>query len=252
MSDHGRARAGDGTLSAHRRGGRSVLLVAGTLALAALLSACRSDGPVEPDRPRLFTDREIDAYVTVALSTEFGSDPGVVRKWPEGDPIVVRVLGDPSAEDREELEAVASDLEDVYGASPVAVTDTAPPDVRVHFAPESEFEEIDPRYVPRNFGFFFFNWDASFRILRSRVLIDIGTVGQATREHLIREELTQSMGLPMDTPAFGRSVFHSDFGVMPRAYSPVDTAILRIHGRPEIRPGMDEAEVREVLRGLRR
>lgn len=226
-------------------------LTLAVLALAVALAAC-GEGPAGPDDPRLFTDREIDAYVTVALSTEFGSDPGVVRKWPEDDPIVVRVLGEPSAADRDALEAVASDLEDVYGASPVAVTDTAPPDVRVHFAPESEFEEIDPRYVPVNFGFFFFNWDASFRIVRARVLIDIANVGRATREHLIREELTQSMGLPMDTPAFGRSVFHPDFGVMPRAYSPVDSAILRIHGRPEIRPGMGEAEVREVLRGLRR
>lgn len=232
----------------YRRSG--VLLLVSALALA--LSACGDDAPTQPDRQRLFTDREIDAYVTVALSTEFGSDPGVVRKWPEDDPIVVRVLGDPSAEDLDAVEAVVSDLEDVYGASPLAVTDTAPPDVRVHFAPESEFEAIDPRYVPTNFGFFFFNWDPSFQIVRARVLIDIATVGQVTREHLIREELTQSMGLPMDTPAFGQSVFHPDFDVMPRAYSAIDSAVLRAHGRPEIRPGMDEARVREVLRGLRR
>ena len=64
----------------------------------------------------------------------------------------------------------------------------------IHFAPESRFALIEPNYVPTNYGFFWTNWNADGEIYWSRVLISTTDVTQQERAHLIREELTQSLG----------------------------------------------------------
>ena len=67
-----------------------------------------------------------------------------------------------------------------------------------HFAPKAELKSIDKNYIAGNNGFAWVSWDGDGAIYHARILIATDTVPERERAHLIREELTQALGLLTD------------------------------------------------------
>jgi hypothetical protein len=116
----------------------------------------------------------------------------------------------------------------------------------IHFAPESRFASIEPQYVPTNYGFFWTNWNADGEIYWSRVLISTTNVTQQERAHLIREELTQSLGLMNDSYAYADSVFYQEWTDVTQ-YSPADRRVIDMLYSDLVSPGMTQAQASEAL-----
>ena len=223
------------------------------LVLVLSLGAC-GDDPTGPEPPPefppadgTFSQAEIDYYVEIALGSELGNASRRVRKW-EGE-VVLEVRGDPGEADRAELERVVADLNDLLAEPEVRIAGPGEGGQAViHFAPESTFEEIDSRYVPVNLGFVWITWDGADRIRTGLVMVDnTDRIDQATRNHLIREEVTQMMGLLQDSQRFPGSIFFGSFRPAPTEYLPIDRAVLRMHGDPRVQRGMTETELRFLL-----
>lgn len=214
------------------------------LALVGALAAC-GDG-VAPDRR--FGEDAVELYLEVALGAEFGDALPVVRKWTQD--LLVRLEGLPAAADVAELDRVIGELNELRSGPRVRLADPGEPsNITLHFAPESTFAEILPEYVPVNRGFFWFWSNGRQEITSAVILIDnTDAITQAFRDHLVREELTQVLGLANDSPRFPGSIFHQGTFPAPTSYSDLDREVIRIHDLPEIRPGMTENEVRGVLR----
>ena len=119
------------------------------------------------------------------------------------------------------------------------------------FAPESEFRSIDPNYQPTNYGFFWVWWGSDNRLVRSRILISSTDISQDARSHLIREELTQSLGMMNDSWRYPESIYYQGW-TRTREYAPIDRAVIEMLYRDEIEPGMSEDEALTVLRELAR
>ncbi|MGD9146964.1 MAG: DUF2927 domain-containing protein, partial [Anaerolineae bacterium] len=122
--------------------------------------------------------------------------------------------------------------------------------VKMIFAPEAEFSKLDPNYQPTNYGFFWVNWDSKGEIYRARILISTDKVGQEERSHLIREELTQSLGLMRDSIKYPDSIFYANRS-QTTEYADIDERLIKLLYSAAIEPEMTEAEVRQVLEGLR-
>ena len=120
------------------------------------------------------------------------------------------------------------------------------PNIEIHFLPESEFRLIEPNYVPLNYGFFWVNWSISGSIYHARILISTDHVTQQERSHLIREELTQSLGLMKDSYRYPDSIFYQGWTDVTR-YLPIDSTVIEILYRSEIRPNMTGEEVVAVF-----
>lgn len=114
--------------------------------------------------------------------------------------------------------------------------------VDIHFEPESKFRSILPGYVPGNTGFFWVWWHGS-DIYEATVLIASDQwVPQQIRSHLIREELTQALGLMRDSYSYPESIFYQDWTSVTE-YSDIDREIIRILYLDDVVAGMTREDV---------
>lgn len=178
-------------------------------------------------------------FLEIALGSEYGSG-GHIRKWT--DPVVVTVEGVPTDRDRQTLAQVIRELRQLTGHP---ISEGANGNITIHFAPESQFAQIEPNYRPQNMGFFWLWWQ-NFTINRAVILIASEGVTQTERSHLIREELTQSLGLAQDSDRYPGSIFYGRW-TETTEYSPHDKGIIQTLYRDDIRPGMNRQQVEAVL-----
>ena len=188
------------------------------------------------------TPEELAYFYEIAFGVEYGRRDTVLHKW-TGD-VRIKVIGSPTDADLVTLDQVISELNGLIGGISL---ETAEPEtnVEIHFAPESQFRGIEPNYVPVNYGFFWV-WTEDDAIVKSRVLISTNGISQKERSHLIREELTQSLGLPQDSTRYPDSIFQSDWTETVQ-FSPVDRAAIRLLYDPGLKPGMTRRQVENVL-----
>ena len=116
----------------------------------------------------------------------------------------------------------------------------------MYFVPHGEFSRYEPNYRAGNLGFAYVNWRQD-KIYKARILVtSTNDVSQTERSHLIREELTQAMGLLKDSLRYADSIFYQGW-TSTTDYSPLDQAVIQMLYSPEIRPGMDGRQVEAAL-----
>lgn len=189
----------------------------------------------------------IDYFAEVGLGAEYGSASSVVRRWAEGPR--VRVNGMPTPEDLATLGTVVAEIDGLTSTVDMEIVDSLP-SVELHFAPQSSFPDILPSYVPGNVGFFTVWWDASQAIIQAVVLVSTD-IDQTARNHIIREEVTQILGLMRDSYRYPESIFQQSWTLVDR-YAPIDEDLIEMLYRPELPIGAAPAEAVRTLRRLTR
>lgn len=191
--------------------------------------------------PSQFTTAQIDYFLEIALGDEFGDRGARIRKWQR--PVRIKVHGSPSAVDLSTLNSMVQEIKQLTRLDISIATTNA--NLDVYFVPEAQFSRYEPNYRPRNLGFFWTWWD-QYSIKRARVLISTTGLTPRERTHLIREELTQSLGLMVDSTRYPDSIFYQGWSATTQ-YSDFDRAALALLYQPDITPGMKLADVRAIL-----
>lgn len=198
--------------------------------------------PTAPWRPDAATLQEFEA---IAFGGEFSRDRSlqVIRKW--ATDLRIAIAGRPTQGDLETLERTIADLSGLIAPRRIRL-ERQNSNVAIHFVPTAEFRRIEPNYVEGNRGFFYVWWNNRSEITRSRILIATDGITQAERSHLIREELTQSLGLMNDSWRDPASTFYQGWTAT-QTYTDRDRAIIRLLYDPRIQPGMNRREVRRAI-----
>lgn len=194
-----------------------------------------------------YTQDQIDYFLEIAMGSEFGRASPVVRKWTRD--VRIEVIGSPTNEDRTTLNRVIEDINAILGRTKLRI-DAQRPDVEIYFVPESDFTIYEPNYRPTNFGYFWIWWNGSSEIVRARIMISTDRITQEERSHLIREELTQILGLMRDSWAYRESIFYQGWTAT-TAYAEIDEVNIEILYRSDILPGMTRRQVEAVLLPLK-
>lgn len=181
----------------------------------------------------------IDYFLEIALGSEWGNSSSTIRRWTQN--LRIQPMGTPSQADIQTLEMVVAELNQLTNGQVSLQIVQENPNVQIYFVPEADFSQYEPNYVPRNLGFFWARWNND-GIYHSRILISMTGVSQTERSHLIREELTQSLGLMRDSYRYEDSIFQQRW-TQTNQFSDLDRAIIQLLYRPDIRPGMSRAEV---------
>ena len=116
---------------------------------------------------------------------------------------------------------------------------------------QDQFPAIEPNYVAGNFGFFWTWWNEDGAIDRARILYSTPALTPEERAHMIREELTQVLGLMNDSPEYPDSIFQIEWTITNR-YAPIDRALIEMLYRPEILPGMPIGDAVDLLAQMTR
>lgn len=202
-------------------------------------------------RPRLaYTNEQLDYLLEVAIGTEFGDASNSIKKWIEN--VYIKVYGSTTLEDMQTLQKVVSELNELIDPIEITIVSDTQTDqksnIDIYFVPEKEFAQYEPNYRPLNYGFFWVWW-RDHVIYRSRIMISTEGVTQVERSHLIREELTQSLGLMIDSSLYPDSIFFEGW-TQTLEYAPIDRLLIEMLYQPEIMPGMTITTVIERLKAL--
>ncbi len=80
--------------------------------------------------------------------------------------------------------------------------------------------------------------------------VDIFRANLIEQRHLLREELTQSLGLARDSPEFPESIFQQSFSTKTTEYATIDRDLIRLLYHKEMKIGLDRDQTCEVLREI--
>ncbi len=193
------------------------------------------------------TPKEVEYFEEIAFGNEFATDTQTqyVRKWNQD--IRIKVMGSPTKDDWQTLQRVINELNQLVDDIQISL-DNQNHNLEIYFVPQEEFPQYEPNYIPGNLGFFFIWWNGNLEINRGKILISTNQVTQIERSHLIREELTQSLGLMNDAWTYPDSIFYQDWTEV-NQFSELDKVVIRILYSPEIRRGMTKQQVRDILLG---
>ena len=209
--------------------------VAGELTLAVLA------------RPNGYTADEIDYFSDIAFGAEFGSSTPFLRRWTPPGP-TIRINGSPTTQDLDVLDAVLGEINDLTGLDIQIVTDD--PIVEMHFVPVASFQSVLPEAPPGNIGLVWLWWNGADQLVQSVVLV-ASDRDLDRRTHIIREEVTQMLGLLQDSFDYPESIFFQGFSLVDE-YLPIDRAVIEILYRPELTVGMSRVDAARVARRLTR
>jgi hypothetical protein len=191
-----------------------------------------------------YTQEEIEYFTEIALGAEFGDEVPVIKKWTTD--IRIKVNGEPTVTDLQTINNIIDDFNELIAAIKIKLVNKNE-NLTITFSPESDFAEIDPNYVPTNYGFFWALWhDDNFVIYDASILVASTEVTQKERSHLIREELTQSLGLMNDSNKYKDSIFFQGWTDI-TAFSEIDRAVIKLLYQNKIEPGLSKKQVLEVL-----
>ena len=194
-----------------------------------------------------YSSDAVEYFAELGFGSEFEKDPSpVVRKWTS--PIRIQLSGSYTEEDRREVLHITGELSELTGLSFSLVHQN--PNVRIYFTAQNQFSRLVPEYNPSNpqDGFFEVNSDIyQSNVVSATVLIRASLTGRH-RKHILREELTQSMGLMKDSFKYKDSVFQENHEYQPVQYSLMDREVLKILYDKRIHPGMNKTQALAALR----
>ncbi len=215
---------------------KSIFITGVVLLIMLLISGCSKNIVLKQD--------EFEYFSKVAFGAEYGAVEARILKWNTN--VRIRVIGDFTETDWLTVEAVIADLNRLIKVPQLQLVDNNQ-NVSLYFAPEEEFKNIEPNYVPTNYGFFWTNWyDDNYELYSATILIASDHINQDERSHLIREELTQNLGLMNDSEQFKNSIFYQGWTTMSK-FSALDKKIIRALYQPRIKSGMTRSETLQLL-----
>ncbi len=225
-----------------------------TFCLLLALASCREDTP-QPnsgDASSALSDyqQQVVAYFKeIALGFEFGNASAITRKW--RSPMRVFVGGQVSRELRDELTTIVSEINNLAtdGFSVEVVVDSVQSNYYVFLGTGERYGALYPSQsalVEDNWGLFSVFWNGQNEINRGHMYVDTERANLEAQKHLLREELTQSLGLARDASIYPLSIFLSDWSTTTE-YADVDRDLIRLLYHPKMRIGLGERQVSVLL-----
>ena len=217
-----------------------------------LLSSCGEyDQAVVPLPDR--TEKDIISYFQeIALGFEDGNASPVIRKWQTD--MVIYYAGEQDPVVRAELKLVTEELNAMFtdGFSIKVTGNGNLANCTIYTGPKSSVKSLFPDKAPllrQNAGFFMVGWDSTNAITNAFIFIDAISCDSTTLKHLVREELTQSLGLGNDSCRHNGSIFQQSW-TNTTDYSDLDRTLIRLLYSPGITPGLTSSDLTPVISQL--
>jgi hypothetical protein len=212
-----------------------------------LMFAC-SEGE-EPAGLTAYDESVIVYFNEIALGFEFGGASEVTRKWKTDMKILVG--GRESEELTKELEDIVGEINALAtdGFSASIVTDTADANFIIFLGAGQDYAKLYPsltNLVQSNWGLFSVSFDVDNHIYGGNMYVDIDRANSLEERHLLREELTQSLGLAKDSKRYWDSIFQENWSNTTE-YSDIDKDLIRLLYHPSMKTGLDRLQCTESL-----
>lgn len=202
--------------------------------------------PFRTNKASKYNEQAMDYFHEIAFGSEWEETDYPIRKW-ETNPRI-KVFGSPSKSDMDALNATIADINSIQSSIDLKLVEENPT-IEVYFVPLEDFDQYVKNPKKGNWGLFYYWWKAGYTINRAKILIATDKPGEQGRAHLIREELTQSLGLTRDSFSYPKSIFFETYTTHTE-YTPLDKKLIQMLYEEEIRPGMSREEALYILQNI--
>lgn len=194
----------------------------------------------------------VEYFKEIALGFEFGGVSRVTRRWE--DTMKVFIGGELRPELLTETNKVIGEINELTtnDFAIEVVTDSLVSNFYIFFGSADAYATIYPEVadiVAENFGCFFVYWPYPNIISKGHMYVDIFRTTPSERQHLIREELTQSLGLARDADWYFESIFYQSY-TLSTAYAQIDKDLIRLLYHPQMIVGLDAFETDKLLTAI--
>jgi len=208
-----------------------------------ILSGCRNNPAI--DLSHDFTVKELEYFAEIAFGTEFGYVSKNPRLLYWRSDVKVQLNGKYTIDDSIEILKVIEELNKLIDPIELKLVRRRG-NLNVHFDCQASFQSF-PHYVSGNAGFFSVERYAFFP--KAYALIDINKK-EVVRKHLIREEITQILGLRKDSWLYPESIFYQGWSETTE-YAEIDRQLIRLLYNCNLPYGMKKSEFVQIINNLK-
>lgn len=187
--------------------------------ILALIASC--DNELSPNIKREFNSEELEYFSEIGFGSEFRKKKNPRLLFWRYD-VEVKLNGNYTIEDSLEVSKVIKELNQLIDPIEIKIV-KSDGNINMRFVPRATFNTF-PGYKSGNIGYFRIERIAFFP--KAFILIDqLQSINK--RKHLIREELTQVLGLKNDSYTYPQSIFYQDWSDVTE-YSEIDKQLIRL------------------------
>ena len=193
----------------------------------------------------------IDYFVWVALGAEYGQDFRISQKWHKD--MNLFVTGEKHPELENELRSIVEEINSLSsdGFKISIVEDESASNFKVFFGSKNDYNFKFPGaadLVEDNHGLFRLK-SVDFQITEGNLFVNTHDQQLEAQRHVLREELTQSLGLANDIDYYPNSIFYLGDSRVTK-YNVLDKEVIRLLYHPNMIGGLSEESVRRILANL--
>jgi hypothetical protein len=178
--------------------------------------------PYDEKKYQNYSPESREYFKEIVLGREFEEDSKFVKRW--NVDMKIYVLGNHTPELDFELEKIVFELNEIITSIEIEIVeDSLSSNMLVYFGSWSDFLQIkpgeDPSLLRSNWGLFRYSGNSGY------MYVDIERANEIEQRHLLREELTQSLGLFNDSYKYPESIFYSPWSTVVQ-YAPIDRELI--------------------------
>lgn len=192
------------------------------------------------------TPQLIDRFAAVAFGSEYRGGARLVS-W--NRPITIRLMGSVSSEDEGIVREVIADLDALLLDTEIRLVEREER-IQMAFTDRAGFVRNAPDRAHDNAGYFYIRWHPKSHFAQRGKILVRADLPLVLRRHVVREEITQSLGLMRDIDAKDSVLAQS--GARLTRYTPLDEAVIRLWEALRPLAGEERATVVRSLERLMR
>ena len=207
----------------------------------------------QPPRTALFMKKNfINYFIDISMGAEFGDKSRVTKKW--NSTMRVFVEGQADALLLLELESIVAELNSYFtdGFEIELVDNKEASNFSIFFGTAKDYADKFPfltELIKANKGLFTFSFDEEYNIYSGHMYVDTDRSVIEEQKHILREELTQALGLGNDIPYYPNSIFYKDDSRI-NNYSELDIYVIKLLYHPALISGLGEESTQNILEQL--
>lgn len=200
----------------------------------------------------LTTGELLDYFAQVVLNTEYGDSGNpesvLLSRWLS--PIYYKMIGNYTEQDKAVIQALAEQLNKIEGFPGIfEAADSQPPNMTLSFLTRQEMPDRLPYGISNVDGYLTYYWYNDNHEIHHADILYCTDMEDAARPGVLCEELIQALGMSNDSFSYPYSLFYEYFSYI-RWPSALDWTLIELLYHPDLRTGMTEEDVRQVLTPL--
>lgn len=185
-----------------------------------------------------YSKEELSYFSEVAFGNDLGTLSPTIHKWNKKI-VNVSIVTSYTKKEYQEVNKVLNDLNSISQYTKFVLGAQAP-DLSIYFVPRQDIKKLFHGHSGDANGTFGFSTTMCGEITSAKVAVVNNLSFSGWEEAVIREEITQSIGLPVDTDKYTKSVFSSNkqiiindvsentYNLFATEYLPIDKKVISI------------------------